>query len=221
MNVICSLCGTVYRVDPGKVPEGGVQARCSSCSGVFRVEREAEEESAPDQATVIEERAQEALPEREPGDDVEDEDDDEGEPEPLPTLEARPLAGAPTATADRAPEPMTEPETQPVIQPVIQPETRGEPAPAAPERAPSPFGSSDPHARARRLARALVSDILVYHPERRERSRQAGTLRQEFREEIKKSWEEYVAQVGVEFARQTPYFRDALNEILAGGERVF
>jgi hypothetical protein len=83
------------------------------------------------------------------------------------------------------------------------------------------FGAADPHAKARRLARALVSDIVVYHPERRERSLRDGTLRQEFREEIKKSWDEYVAQVGDSVARSTTYFRDALNEVLAGGTAVF
>jgi precorrin-2 methylase len=83
------------------------------------------------------------------------------------------------------------------------------------------FGAADPDAKARRLARALVSDIVVYHPERRERSMAAGSLRQEFREEIQKSWEEYAAQVGEALAKKTPHFRDALNEILAGGQRVF
>jgi hypothetical protein len=49
----------------------------------------------------------------------------------------------------------------------------------------------------------------------------AGTLREEFREEIQKSWEEYAGQVGDETARGTPHFRDALNEILAGGQKAF
>lgn len=75
--------------------------------------------------------------------------------------------------------------------------------------------------RARRLARALVSDIVAYHPDRWEKSLRAGTLREDFREEILKSWEEYVLQVGQETADQTPYFRNALNEILARGEAVF
>ena len=86
---------------------------------------------------------------------------------------------------------------------------------------PPPFGSTDPHARAKRLARALVSDIVVYNSDRRERSVRMGTVRQEFREEIRKSWEEYVAHVGNQLARDTSYFRDALNELLAGGNRLF
>ena len=37
MNVTCPSCETVYRVDPGKVPPGGVRARCAVCSSVFAV----------------------------------------------------------------------------------------------------------------------------------------------------------------------------------------
>ena len=40
MNVTCPNCATVYRVDPAKVPEAGVRARCAVCSAVFAVERE-------------------------------------------------------------------------------------------------------------------------------------------------------------------------------------
>jgi predicted Zn finger-like uncharacterized protein len=83
------------------------------------------------------------------------------------------------------------------------------------------FGSRDPNARAQRIARALVSDIVAYHPKRRDASLEAGTLRADFREEIMKSWEEYVAQVGLDMAKSTPYFRDALNAILARGQSIF
>ncbi|HYW12994.1 MAG TPA: hypothetical protein VE871_13635, partial [Longimicrobium sp.] len=95
------------------------------------------------------------------------------------------------------------------------------PAPAAPASGRSPFGASDPAAKARRLARALVSDIVTYHPERRDKSLADGTIKREFMDEIKKSWEEYVGQVGTETARSTPHFRDALNEILARGQSIF
>ena len=93
-------------------------------------------------------------------------------------------------------------------------------APAARPAAPA-FGSTDPQAKARRLARALVSDMATYHPERRERGLQEGTLKQQFREEIRKSWQEYVEQVGAELAQGTTHFRDALNDILARGQKVF
>jgi hypothetical protein len=61
----------------------------------------------------------------------------------------------------------------------------------------------------------------MYHPDRRDRSLADGTLKKEFMDEIKKSWEEYVAQVGNDAARATPHFRDALNEILAKGQPLF
>jgi hypothetical protein len=94
-------------------------------------------------------------------------------------------------------------------------------APASAAQRHATFASRDPDARAARIARALISDIIAYHPKRWEASREAGTLRGEFREEIMKSWEEYVAQVGLETARKTPHFRVALNEILAKGQPVF
>src|SRR5438874_9289516 len=37
VNVTCPSCETVYRVDPAKVPPGGVRARCAVCSNVFPV----------------------------------------------------------------------------------------------------------------------------------------------------------------------------------------
>ena len=39
--------------------------------------------------------------------------------------------------------------------------------------------------------------------------------------EIKKSWETYKERVGSDFANSTPYFRDALNEIVAEGQKIF
>ena len=83
------------------------------------------------------------------------------------------------------------------------------------------FGVQDPDTRAQRIARALVSDMVVYNGGRRDASLAAGTLKGDFREEILKSWEEYVAQVGQEVAKKTPHFRDALNAILAKGQTVF
>ncbi len=85
----------------------------------------------------------------------------------------------------------------------------------------NPFLSQDPALKARRLARALISDMVVYHPAKRQEGLREGTLKALFDEEIKKSWEEYTDQVGREVADATPYFREALNEILAGGRAIF
>jgi len=96
----------------------------------------------------------------------------------------------------------------------------GTPTPGA--RPPiNPFLANDPNAKAKRLARALVSDIVAYFPQKREEGIRDGTLKQLFREEIKKSYEEYVEQIGREFADTTTHFQDALNDVLAGGKKLF
>jgi hypothetical protein len=84
-----------------------------------------------------------------------------------------------------------------------------------------PFLSQDPSQKARRLARALISDMVVYHPAKRREGLRDGNLKALFDEEIKKSWEEYTDQVGKDIAEGTAHFRDALNEILADGRQIF
>ena len=94
--------------------------------------------------------------------------------------------------------------------------------PSAGSRAPiNPFLSNDPNIKAKRLARALVSDIVAYFPDKHREGLRNGTLRELFREEIKKSYEEYVDQMTREFAESTTHFQDALNDVLAGGKRIF
>ncbi|HLB81850.1 MAG TPA: hypothetical protein VJJ54_02070, partial [Gemmatimonadales bacterium] len=107
------------------------------------------------------------------------------------------------------------------------------PAPAAPAgaapgqrmtgplRPVNPFMVQDPKQKARRLARALVSDLVVYHPEKRQQGLRDGTLPQLFKDEIEKSWQEYVEQVGAEIAKSTSFWAEALNEILGGGNKIF
>jgi len=90
-----------------------------------------------------------------------------------------------------------------------------------PLRPVNPFMVQDPKQKARRLARALISDMLVYHPEKRQQGVRDGTLPQLFKDEIEKSWQEYVEQVGADMAQSTPFWTEALNEILAGGHKLF
>lgn len=86
---------------------------------------------------------------------------------------------------------------------------------------PRDAGSRGPDARARRLARVLVSDILCYHREKRDRALLEGNLMAVLGDEIKKSWELYKQKVGSELAGSTNYFKEALNEILADGQNLF
>ena len=83
------------------------------------------------------------------------------------------------------------------------------------------FRKRGPQERAQRLARVLVSDIIAYYPARYRESFQRGTLKEDFQDEVRKSWKEYVDQVGLELAESTPYFGEALNEILGQGQQIF
>lgn len=240
MNATCPQCQTVFRVDPAKVPEAGVRARCSVCAGVFWVRREAEPAAAapaapapsgpappPPAPTPV--AAPPAPPRPVPA------------PAPYSAPRAAPPAVAPGSMPPPAP-PAYRPATPPApafrpapAQPVppampVAPAAYSAPAPPTPTTQPptpsprrptNPFLSQDPEARARRLARALVSDIVVYHPAKRRDALRDGSLKLLFEEEIRKSWEEYVDQVGRELADSTTFFTDALNEILADGQPVF
>jgi predicted Zn finger-like uncharacterized protein len=138
--------------------------------------------------------------------------------------EEAPTFSAPPAVPAWTPPPPPEPVR---AAPPPPPPPPPPPAPAAPAAAPAKsfsFGKRDPHEKASRLARVLVSDIITYNPDRHQRAIDGGTLKTDFEDEIKKSWGEYVDQVGKEMAegdKGRQYFNDALNEILARGQRVF
>ena len=131
----------------------------------------------------------------------------------MPPATAPAAAARPAAPASAPPAP---PKASP---PPAAPSPAARPAPGG--RPANPFLSQDPALKARRLARALISDMVVYHPGKRQEGLRDGNLKELFEEEIKKSWEEYADQVGREVAESTPYFREALNEILAGGRPIF
>ncbi len=106
----------------------------------------------------------------------------------------------------------------PAPAPPMVPAPSGVPGPTA---SINPYLARDPDVRAKRLARALISDIVTYYPEKHADALRAGSLKQTFSEEIKKSYEEYVAQIGQAFAESTTHFKDALNEVLGEGKRIF
>jgi len=138
-----------------------------------------------------------------------------------------PAAEAPTPLPERREEPRAGGESFPPPESVRRATT---PVPGIPvaadhtavaKRSINPFLSKDPSLRAKRLARALVSDIVAYHPAKHAEGLRDGTLKTLFRDEIKKSYEEYVEQVGREFAESTTHFQDALNDVLASGKKLF
>lgn len=343
MNVRCGDCGSVFRVDPSRVPDAGIRARCSVCGGVIPIgkqgaigddfaarlrvtparvsvvdpepvvprqgsaERGAEGSGAPAAAlaspapspapSVPDDRVAARAPDRSPPAAAPVRPAATGRPTastppvvprafttpPAPPKSATPAAGpatggwsgampvsprAPTSAArtppagvgtipPRAKEPPpapnsedrqapprplgTPPRPAPVSSRPLEPQGDRAPsagraptagsataAPAARQASTSevrrpinPFLANDPNARARRLARALVSDIVTYFPDKHREGLAHHTLPLLFKEEIKKSYEEYREQVGTDFAESTTHFQDALNEILAQGGKVF
>jgi len=245
MNVTCQECRSVFRVDPGKVPWGGVRARCSECGAVIAV-------AAPDgRATpgaarpAVPAAPSPATPAAMPASPAPAATPRPfGQPAPAPA--PRPGVTAPPAARPPLAGPRPPAPTPPIASAVdARPAAAPSPAalapaaPAAPaagnvtpagapaasmdsgRRSINPFLANDPNQKARRLARALVSDMVTYLPQKREEGLRQGTLKTLFREEIKKSYEEYVEQIGREVAESTPHFQEALNDILAGGRKVF
>src|SRR6266404_4686068 len=245
MNVSCPDCRSIFRVDPAKVPPSGVRARCSVCSGVISIPaptgqptpgagaaRPAAPAAPPPQARTLEAPA---APRQRP-ESIERatvtatatppssssglrEFSPPSPPAPVAPPASTGVSGAsappfvPSAPPSRPPAPSSPPARPAAAMPVT--------VDGGPRRPLNPFLSKDPNQRAKRLARALVSDIITYHPATHAEGLRDGTLKQLFREEIKKSFEEYIAQVGQQLAESTTYFQEALNEVLGAGKKIF
>ncbi len=153
------------------------------------------------------------------------------EPQPAPPSDEateQALSEFEPELTESVPEPeLTEPLPEP--EPLAEPEPAGPVEPTAAEvQADAPvqgftFGKRDPMDKARRLARVLVSDMVMYNAERHQEALARGTLTEDFEEEIEKSWKEFVDQVGGEIAdgEGREFWRLALNDILAKGQSVF
>jgi hypothetical protein len=136
---------------------------------------------------------------------------------PFPAPAAPPFVPSASRSAT-PPQPAQSPSRAPIATPPGTPSVSSD---GGARRPLNPFLSKDPNQRAKRLARALVSDIITYHPAKHAEGLRDGTLKQLFREEIKKSFEEYIAQVGQQLAESTTYFQEALNEVLGAGKKIF
>ncbi|MEX0935517.1 MAG: zinc-ribbon domain-containing protein [Gemmatimonadota bacterium] len=227
VTVSCPSCRAQFPVDPAKVPDEGIHVICSECQRVFRIEPsplDSEDVTAP---------PPDASGPQDPATAPTDLDASEADPDPFADIDAPTANTSESRSAPAAEEVRPEPEEQPfedlrslaseaLAEPVVEDgpgdsEAGRSTLSSGRER----FGQRDPHDRARHLARVLVSDIIAYHPARYHESYARGTLKEDFEEEVKKSWKEYVDQVGEELAESTPYFDEALNEVLGKGEEVF
>ena len=232
MNVECPSCNTSFPVDPKKVPAGGVNARCSICDGVFFVEDPALVSEPTFEATALGDEPAEAetFETPEPGEVTFSFDEPEsrfGAAESdfdldTPSLDApldTPSLDAPPETPpeDKAPEPPAQDE----VATADQPEAIVDSGPILTPLPTPTFGKRDPKEKAQRLARVLVSDIILYNPDRHQKALNENRIKEEFDDEVQKSLSEYIEQVGEEIANENNFLNEALNEILAKGQQLF
>jgi predicted Zn finger-like uncharacterized protein len=207
MKLECTGCQARYTIDDAIIPPQGAKIRCKKCSAVIVVP--ARVEPAPTATPLV---------------------------PPTPQATDPPGVSAPFAPAPAAPRaPSLEPAVVGMGGATGQPSTHS--VPYAPPSAPSTTGLPRPqgtpipadlpaaerarHEKARRLARVLASDIAIYNREKKDRGLADGNLVAVLGYEIKKSWEIFKERVGADFANETPYFRDALNDLLADGKKIF
>jgi len=74
---------------------------------------------------------------------------------------------------------------------------------------------------AKRLARSLVKDILLYHGDKVEIGLRQGNLAQLIGDEIRKSWKFYKDSFPLDKTNNVNYFKEALNEIIGKGQSIF
>ncbi len=71
---------------------------------------------------------------------------------------------------------------------------------------------------ARRLARTLVSDIVIYDRVRRDRALAEGRILDEYAEDLSAAWDVFRERTDAE--AHGHLFRDAVNALLAGGRAL-
>ncbi len=229
MIVECQYCHAKYNVDETKIPAAGVKVRCHKCNNIIVIKRPApepripetpsapgpggkQETSAPqvEKKPAVESRAEVSRPE---------------EP-PEPRLPEEPFPEAPSEAVKTKQTPVKTPAEE-KIEITHGPPPPEADSPAAPPK-PQPFSESQMseedkkwHNRARRLAKALASDLVLYNKDKVERGLRDGTIGQLLGAEIRRSWEYYCQQIPRHIVESTDYFREQLNKIVGRGEEIF
>jgi predicted Zn finger-like uncharacterized protein len=218
MITTCTNCQARYQLDDERIPPRVIKVRCPSCSGVFALDgTQVTREEPLAVSTGVSDHHNQETPVERPAAKV------ETTPEPAPERAPEPVAKAPEpapvvesepVTSEAAPAVESAPETEAVVEMETGTATAvmETPAEASPRRRRS---------KEEMLARALVSDIMVYNRDLYDKAKVEDNLLEALGPEIKKSWELYKQKVTPEVANSTDHFRDALNDILADGDKVF
>jgi predicted Zn finger-like uncharacterized protein len=216
MITTCTECQARYQLDAEKIPPKVIKVRCPSCHGVFSLD--GTQVGKPESLAVTS------------GYPAFSTDPAPADPAPAQAPEQAPEPAPVPAVADRpafTPDPAPAVADQPAFTPDPAPAVAEIPAPATGVAVmDEPVASPEPSGRRRRgkeemLARALISDIMVYNKDLYDTAKAEGNLLEALGGEIKKSWELYKEKVTPEVANSSNHFRDALNDILADGEQIF
>lgn len=194
MITTCTECQARYQLDDEKIPARVIKVRCPACSGVFELDgtKANQPAAAATESPLVTSNALEKS--------------DFPKPDQAPVA---PAASSPP------PAPKAEAPVVAAAEPVSAVAVMDEPAGSAPSKGRRRRGKEE------MLARALVSDIMVYNKDLYDTAKAEDNLLEALGTEIKKSWELYKVKVTPEVANSTDHFRNALNEILADGEKVF
>ncbi len=223
MVVECQSCGTKYNVDENKLPAAGVKVRCHKCQNIIIIKKPAltpiaepvmPEAPVPPPQAPVEPKVPEVVPPPIP------------KPAPIPEPEPpkpeitvpepeikKPVIETP---APAPPPPQVEP---PIIVHAPEPMVQTPPAPAPAAQ----LSEEDKkwHERAKRLAKALASDLVLYNQAKVEQGLKEGTLVQLLGSEIRRSWEYYCQQIPKHIVESTDYFKEQLNKVVGKGKELF
>jgi len=193
MIIACYECSTRYQLSENRIPEKGVRVRCPKCRYVWRLTKEQPEKREFQLGESGFESGIEISGNGVPGFDS----------EPMET------AGSEEESVLDSQSGFTEIDID---------ETGPKQDVEPPRESPDIRKKKE---RAKRLARVFVSDILEYNREKRDKALAEGKLMSVLGPEIKKGWEGYKEKVGAEIKESSDYFREALNNILADGQKIF
>ena len=192
MIVECSHCHTTYNIDEKKIPPAGVKVRCKQCDNVIYIKRPVVAEEETPRVTSDEQATGKTAPET------------EVTTPPPPQMERPPsLQVSEKADLERK-----------AVEESVERKVHL-----------SEEGMSEEdkkwHARARRLAKALASDLVLYNKARVEQGLREGTIAQLLGPEIRRSWEYYCQQIPKHIVESTDYFKEQLNTIVGRGKKIF
>jgi len=216
MIVECGTCHAKYNVDDKKIPAGGVRVRCHKCQNIMVIQKP-EPVAAPVIPPVIPVPEVHPPPVSEPVVQP---------PEPPPAESPEPPAVSPPVQT-KLPEPPVEKTKVPEpVPPTPPPQDSGLVIDKAETPAAAAQMSDDDKKwleRARRLAKALASDLVLYNQDKVDQGLRDGSLAQLLGSEIRRSWEYFCQQIPKHIVEGagSQLFKEQLNKIVGKGKELF